>query len=625
MSYPSSQESPADNKSQSEPQDPTPPQGSVGNGSDTPGVAAVDTPTTDDAPAPVDTTDTTEAAAATPSVESTADGEAPTTQDTATEPAVAKPAPVPATPEADATAETAESTAALASPPAEVPAPATATETVPPAAEAPAPAAADSESVAPTADAAAETVEPAAAPTPPPAAEEPSPDTVSEAAAVTEEAAAEPAAAPTPVEDPTPVPAEPIASAEPDAGESPPATPAELAKPTVDMNALLEQKSGSADDVQQVKAGDRVSGVLVRLGEENCFIDFGGRSEGLIRTTELKGDDGELAFRVGEPLEAFVISATDNVVLSRFVSGEARQADTLYKAYKAGIPIEGKVMAVNKWGIGVDLEGMRAFCPVSQVDTQFTEDLEQYRDKKMTFKIIRFRDHGRSIVLSRRALLEAEQEKDAVGVREKIAEGMKFTGTVTRLENFGAFVDLGSRVEGLIHVSEMRHERVNHPQDVVKAGDEVTVKVIAVKNLGDRRKERISLSIKALEKDPWDEVRSQFTAGTVTMGKIEGIEEYGVFVELAPNVRGLIHVSELADRRVNHPRDVVSVGDEVKVAVLEVDNKRKRLRLSIRRAEQVEGATNLKEFAQRQAEEKASEGVGNATMFEALKRAKLVE
>ncbi|MEE2831382.1 MAG: hypothetical protein VYD18_03395, partial [Candidatus Latescibacterota bacterium] len=123
---------------------------------------------------------------------------------------------------------------------------------------------------------------------------------MSEAAAATEEAAEEPAAAPTTVEDPTPIPAEPIASAEPDAGESPPATPAEPAKPTVDMNALLEQKSGSADDVQQVKAGDRVSGVLVRLGEENCFIDFGGRSEGLIRTTELKGDDGELAFSVGE-------------------------------------------------------------------------------------------------------------------------------------------------------------------------------------------------------------------------------------------------------------------------------------------------------------------------------------
>ncbi|HJP32302.1 MAG TPA: S1 RNA-binding domain-containing protein [Candidatus Latescibacteria bacterium] len=391
------------------------------------------------------------------------------------------------------------------------------------------------------------------------------------------------------------------------------------------MNALLDQQAGADAGVLQVKVGDRVSGVLVRLGEENCFVDFGGRSEGMIRTTEMKGEDGELAFKVGEPLEAFVVSDADSVVLSRFVSGEARQADTLYKAYKAGIPIEGKVMAVNKWGIGVDLEGMRAFCPVSQVDTQFTKDLEQYRDKKMTFKIIRFRDHGRSIVLSRRALLEAEQEKDAVEIREKIVDGTQLTGTVTRLENFGAFVDVGSGVEGLIHVSEMRHERVNHPKDVVQPGEEVTVKVIAVKNLGDRRKERISLSIKALEKDPWDEVRSQFPAGTVTMGKIEGVEEYGAFVELAPNVRGLIHVSELAERRVNHPRDVVSVGEEVKVAVMEVDNKRKRLRLSIRRAEQVEGATNLKEFAERQRQEKESEGSANTAMLDALKRAKLVE
>jgi len=397
----------------------------------------------------------------------------------------------------------------------------------------------------------------------------------------------------------------------------------------VDMNALLEQQPGADGGVQQAKVGDKVSGVVVRLGDENCFIDFGGRSEGLIRTTELKGDDGEMAFSVGEPLEeAFVISLGSDggaVVLSRFVSGEARLADTLYKAYKAGIPVEGLVMAVNKWGLGIDLEGLRSFCPVSQVDTEFTENLEQYRDKTMAFKIIRFRDRGRSIVLSRRALLEVEQEKDAGEVREMIVKGAQLTGTVTRLESFGAFVDLGSRVEGLIHVSELRHERVSHPQDVVQLGQEVTVKVIAVKDLGERRKERISLTIKAMEKDPWDEIRTQFTAGSVTMGRIEGLEDYGAFVELAPNVRGLIHVSELADRRVNHPRDVVSVGDEVKVAVLEVDNKRKRLRLSIRRAEQVEGDTNLKEFTERQQQEQAAEGATNTSMFDALKRAKLVE
>lgn len=473
----------------------------------------------------------------------------------------------------------------------------------------------------------------------------PEPAAATEAPAEVEPAAVEPAAVEPAVAHEAPAVAEPVATPEPvapapevsapdvPAPEVPaPAVPAaeiqapEAEAPAVDMNAVLDASSGAGADpgLQQVK--EEISGVLVRLGDDNCFVDFGGRSEGMIRTTELHDEDGKLAFGVGEPLEAYVMSHTDSgVVLSRFVSGEARQADTLYKAYKANVPIEGRIMAINKWGLGVDLEGLRAFCPVSQVDTEFTEDLEQYRDKTMTFKIIRFRDRGRSIVLSRRALLEADQERDAETVREQIATGSKVTGTVTRLENFGAFIDLGSRVEGLLHVSEMRHERVNHPKDVVQAGEEVTVKIIAIKDLGDRRKERISLSLKALEKDPWDEIKNQFRAGSVTTGRIETLEEYGAFVELAPNVRGLIHVSELADRRVNHPRDVVSVGDEVKIAVLEIDNKRKRLRLSMRRAEQVEGETNLKEFTERQRQEQAEEGAANTSMFEALKRAKLVE
>ncbi len=589
MSQPPSQDSPADNPSGPEPQEATSPQTPVADGSGT--LASADE---------------------TPSVDGSVVAPETSTPPASTEPAVAAEPTVPATPPPTAPPAPVEPEASQS--PEESPAPATEPPVTPPASEAPvavAPAATPPPT-APPAPVEPEAIQPPEE-SPAPATEPPVTPPASEAPV-----AVAPAATPPPTAPPAPV--EPAASQPPEESPAPAA-----AAPTVDMNALLDQQAGADAGVLQVKVGDRVSGVLVRLGEENCFVDFGGRSEGMIRTTEMKGEDGELAFKVGEPLEAFVVSDADSVVLSRFVSGEARQADTLYKAYKAGIPIEGKVMAVNKWGIGVDLEGMRAFCPVSQVDTQFTKDLEQYRDKKMTFKIIRFRDHGRSIVLSRRALLEAEQEKDAVEIREKIVDGTQLTGTVTRLENFGAFVDVGSGVEGLIHVSEMRHERVNHPKDVVQPGEEVTVKVIAVKNLGDRRKERISLSIKALEKDPWDEVRSQFPAGTVTMGKIEGVEEYGAFVELAPNVRGLIHVSELAERRVNHPRDVVSVGEEVKVAVMEVDNKRKRLRLSIRRAEQVEGATNLKEFAERQRQEKESEGSANTAMLDALKRAKLVE
>ncbi|SVD42166.1 uncharacterized protein METZ01_LOCUS395020, partial [marine metagenome] len=183
----------------------------------------------------------------------------------------------------------------------------------------------------------------------------------------------------------------------------------------VDMGKLLEGENVTPG--AQIKAGERVSGVLVRVGDENSFVDFGGRSEGILSTSELKGEDGELAFAVGDPLEAFVVSAADEVRLSRFLKGEDREADMLYKAFKSGTPVEGRVMAVNKWGLGVELAGTRAFCPISQIDTSFVQNPEEYRDKTMQFKIIRFRDRGRSIVLSRRALLEVEQEKHATTVR----------------------------------------------------------------------------------------------------------------------------------------------------------------------------------------------------------------
>ena len=395
------------------------------------------------------------------------------------------------------------------------------------------------------------------------------------------------------------------------------------ADPGGDMEALLADRAPAAD-AQAPQVGSRVSGVVVRVGEYQAFVDYGGRSEGVIGVDELRGEDGEIAFQAGDPIEAFIVADSGEVALSRYPSGEARQSDLLYKAFKSGQPVEGTVMAVNKWGLGVSLEGLRAFCPVSQIDTAFTEDPERFRNQTMAFKIIRFRDRGRSIVLSRRALLEAEQAKGALSVRESVTEGAELTGSVTRLENFGAFVDLGARVEGLIHVSELRHERVSHPQDVVQPGQEVKVKVIAVKNLGDRRKERISLSLKALEKNPWTEARERFRAGSVVTGRVEALEDFGAFVELAPNVQGLIHVSEMARRRVNHPRDVLSQGEEVKVAILEIDDRRKRFRLSLKRAEQVEGEANLREFEERRQQEK-EESPGNATMLEALKRAQLID
>jgi small subunit ribosomal protein S1 len=413
--------------------------------------------------------------------------------------------------------------------------------------------------------------------------------------------------------------AEPVVAGEAATG----APEADVPEPETEFSKLLQQQeSGNAE--RALKGGEKVSGVLVKIGDENSFIDFGGRSEGVIKTAELKDEDGSVPFSEGDPLEVFVVSDGEEIVLTRSLGGDDVDSDQLQQAYQNGIPIEGKVEAVNKWGLGVSLAGdVRAFCPISQIDTQFVKETEPYRDQSFSFKIIEYRNGGRNIVVSRRALLEADEKKVSDEVRAGLKKGAEIEGTVTRLQPFGAFVALGGGVEGLIHVSEMSFQRVKHPSEVLREGQQVKVTVIELKHLGSKKKERISLSLKALEEDPWDEVVKQFKPGTVVEGKVEALEEYGVFVELAPNVRGLAHISELSDKRVNHPKDVVSVGETVRVAIVEMDNKRRRLRLSLKQAERFESSTNLKEFQQRQEKTQGSQGTG--AMFDALQRANLID
>jgi len=434
-----------------------------------------------------------------------------------------------------------------------------------------------------------------------------------------EEAPVAEAAAP-PVEE-APVPEAAVAAAP----EETEATPADAeAQKSAEEFAKMVDESKVEDHSRDVKIGDKISGVVVKVGPENCFVDFGGRCEGVISSVDLKDSEGENLFAEGDQIEAFVTSVGEEITLVRHLSQADAAADLLYQAYKAGMPVEGQVDAVNKWGLGVDIQGTRAFCPISQIDTHFVEDTTTYRGQSMIFKIIEFRNQGRNVVVSRRALLEADQKKEADGVRKGIRVGVEFEGKVTRLESFGAFVELGAGIEGMVHVSEIKHERVEHPNTVLSQGEEVKVRVIKVVSLGSQRKERISLSIKALEKDPWGEIRDQFKARSIVPGKVEALEDFGAFVELAPNVKGLVHVSEIADRRIAHPREVISVGDEVQVVVLEIDNRRKRFRLSIRQVESMESAQNVKEFQQRQKQEDAAAPSDNV-MMDALKRANLIK
>ena len=381
----------------------------------------------------------------------------------------------------------------------------------------------------------------------------------------------------------------------------------------------------TAPTTNEVAVGDEVSGVIVKVEDENSFVEYGSRDEAIIRTSELKGPDGEMRYKVGDPIAVFVVTVGDEVQLSHGLSRQDAQADLLYQAYKAGLPIEGRVDAVNKGGLGVSIEGdVRGFCPISHVDTQYVENAEEYRGQTLTFKIIEFRHQGRVIVLSRRALLEVEQDKSAGLVRSQLKNGTQLAGKVTRLESFGAFVDLGSGVEGLVHVSEISHRRVGHPQEVLAVGQQIQVAVLRTKDLGQRRKERISLSIKALEKDPWQEIKEQFAVGTVATGKVDGLEDFGAFVELAEGVRGLVHISEIADRRIGHPREVLSLEEEVKVVVLEVDARRQRLRLSINQVDALESEAHLAEFRQRQQQEQEA-AQGSSAMLDALRRANLTD
>ena len=391
---------------------------------------------------------------------------------------------------------------------------------------------------------------------------------------------------------------------------------------------IKDEANPVAADDSSISVGDKVSGVLTRVGEEDSFVDFGGAAEGQISSSELRDSEfGSSSFKTGDPLEAYVVALEGaGIVLSREEPAEASvaggAADLLYKAYKAGTPVNGRVVVVNKWGLGVDIDGIRGFCPVSLIDVGFVKDTAAYRDQELEFKITRFKDEGRTLVLSRRALLQDEQGKEAEEIRASIQVGARLEGTVTRIQPYGAFVDLGAGVEGLIHVSELKHERVEHPQDVVKQGAQVTVAVVRVQKLGDRKAERISLSLKALVEDPWDKVKGQFSTGSVVDGKVEALEEYGAMVALADDVKGMIHVSEIAGKRIAHPREVLSVGESVRVAVIEKDDRRRRLRLSLRRAEQMEDVANLREFKKRDEQESKSSDPQNA-LTDALKRARL--
>jgi len=345
-----------------------------------------------------------------------------------------------------------------------------------------------------------------------------------------------------------------------------------------------------------IKAGDVVRGRVIAVGASSAFVAVGGKAEAAIDVNEFRDPQtGEVSLKVGDELEATVVddgTRSGSLVLKRVAGRGGHVPGELEQAFENGIPVEGLVSGENKGGYDVQLGSVRAFCPGSQIDRRRVEGA-QYVGQRFRFRITKLDPSGRNVVVSRRQLLEEEAAEQAATTLATLREGAVVSGTVSSLREFGAFVDLGG-IEGLIHVSELGHERVSNPADVVQVGQRVELKVVKLERGTGGKPGRIGLSLRALAPDPWDTVRQRFAVGTTTRGIVRRMEQFGAFVELAPGLDGLVHISRIVlDRRIAHPRQVLSVDQEVDVTVVEIDTEKRRIALSM-----VESAKAAKDAAE---------------------------
>jgi len=349
------------------------------------------------------------------------------------------------------------------------------------------------------------------------------------------------------------------------------------------------------------KAGDQVKGRVVAIGEDQVFVDLGGKAEGILDAASLRDAEGLISVAVGDEVTATVAGIEEDGTL-RLGNQQARHlhgAAELEQAYRQQLPVQGRVTGVIKGGVEVQIAGQRAFCPASQIDIRFIEDLSEFVGQHLDFRVTKF-EGGRhlNLVVSRRLLLEEEQRARAEATRASIKEGAVLQGIVTSLQDYGAFVDLGG-IEGMIHISELTFHRVKHPSEILSVGQALEVSVLRIdKTDNPKRPEKIALSLRVLSRDPWTEVAQQFPVGSRVQGQVTRLQPFGAFVELAPGVEGLIHISEMgAGRRIGHPQEVLGPGQAVEASVIAIDPANKRISLTLDEAKAAEAAPDLAAYA----------------------------
>jgi len=334
----------------------------------------------------------------------------------------------------------------------------------------------------------------------------------------------------------------------------------------------------ASEKARRFERGETVDGIVVSIGSEVAFVSIGTKSDAEIDIAELKNSDGVVEVSVGERIRAKIVSTSGGIVLSRKGVRHAATQRELEEAFSAGIAVEGRVEKQVKGGYEVRVNRERAFCPLSQIDIVRTVDPAVHEGKTYSFRIIEYRDSGQTLVVSRRQQLEEEQRESAAAIREKIIPGAVLTGRVASVFDYGAFVELGGGIQGLLHVSEMSWSRVPNAHAVTAVGDEITVKVLRV----DAATDKISLGLKQLLDDPWSTVATRFEVGQVHAGRVTRVAEFGAFVELEPGIEGLVHASTFPPTgRRRAWAEAVPSGTTASFEIVSIDIPQKRIGLTL--------------------------------------------
>jgi small subunit ribosomal protein S1 len=341
---------------------------------------------------------------------------------------------------------------------------------------------------------------------------------------------------------------------------------------------LFEQ---SQTNLSKLKVGSIVTGTVVEVRTDVVVINAGLKSEGIVPIEQFRNDDGEIDIAEGDIVKVALDSLENGfgeTVLSREKAKRAMVWDELEEALENNETITGKISGKVKGGFTVDIKDVRAFLPGSLVDVRPVRDPVYLEGKELEFKLIKLDRKRNNVVVSRRAVVESEHSEEREALMEKLVEGAVLKGVVKNLTDYGAFVDLGG-IDGLLHITDMAWKRVRHPSEVVEVGQELDVRVLKY----DRERNRVSLGLKQLGEDPWDNISRRYPSNTRVFGKVSNVTDYGAFVEIEPGVEGLVHVSEMdwTNKNVN-PSKVVQVGDELEVMVLDVDEERRRISLGIK-------------------------------------------